>query len=90
MNPTLYATIPPTAWVTPQLPVLGNLQALTGPQIAAEKERYQRNLREFQEVKNLDTALTRLLTKTIESVYLGPLDQPFIGLLHYTTKQILE
>ena len=41
MNPTLYATISPIAWVTPALPIMGNLQALTGPQIAAKKERYQ-------------------------------------------------
>ena len=90
MSPTLYETVSPVAWATPQLPVLGNLQNLTGPQIAAEKERYYKDLREFQEVKNLDTALTRLITKVIQPVYLGPLDQPFIGLINFTTRQILE
>jgi hypothetical protein len=90
MSPALYATISPVAWVTPALPILANFQNMTGPQISAEKERYYKDLREFQEVKNLDAALTRLITKTIQPVYLGPLDQPFIGLINYSTRQILE
>ena len=90
MSPALYATISPVAWIAPALPVLANFQNMTGPQIAAEKDRYQQALREFQEVKNLDTALARLVTKFIQPIYLGPLDQPFIGLINYTTCQILE
>jgi hypothetical protein len=90
MSPALYATVSPVAWVTPALPVLQNFANMTGPQIAAEKERYQRDLRQFQEIKNLDVALTRLITKTIQPVYLGPLDQPFIGLINFSTQQILD
>lgn len=90
MHPTMYATVSQTPWVTPGAPVLGNLVGLTGPAIAAEQHRYKLALRDFQEIKNLDLALTRMISKTIDPIYLGPLDEMFVGLINFTTREILE
>jgi hypothetical protein len=91
MDPALYTSVSATPWVTPVLPVLAPYAPnATGPAIAAANARYKADLKEYHEVKNLDLALTRLISKTIDAVYLGPLDQPFVGLINYTTRDILD
>jgi hypothetical protein len=91
MDPALYASISATAWVTPVLPVLAPFQAnATGPFMAAATQRYKTELKQYNEVKNLDLALTRLLSGSLDAVYLGPLDQPFVGLINSTTRDILD
>ena len=58
--------------------------------MTATTQQYKAELKEFNKVKNLDLALTRLLSGSLNAVYLGPLNQPFVGLINSTIRDILE
>jgi hypothetical protein len=71
MDPALYASLSATPWVTPVLPVLAPFPAnATGPFMTAATQRYKADLKEYNEAKNLDLALTRLLSSSLNAVYL--------------------
>jgi hypothetical protein len=94
MTPTVYATLSATPWVQPPVPVLPALNNLTGPQIAEANRRYADDYKEYLETNNLDKALLRQITTTIEPVYLKPIYEPYVGLLnrtcHYTITWLID
>ena len=90
MDPATYTTLSNIQWVDPILPVLEPFAAaMTGPQMAGATQRYNTELLQFQEIRHLDQALLRVVTNTIEPIFMGPLEQPFVGLLNSTTRSVL-
>ena len=89
MDPNTYTTLSNIPWIDPILPIPPNFTGMTGPQSAAATQVYNTELLQFQETRHLDQALLRVITNTIEPVYIGPLEQPFVGLLNSNTKSVL-
>lgn len=91
MEDNVFATLSATAWQTPVLPVLPPLPAqATAAQIAEINRRHTNDVKTFHEVQNLDRALVRLLSTSIDEIFLKPLHQPYVKLLNRTTKTILN
>jgi hypothetical protein len=89
MDPNTYTTLSNIPWVDPILPVLADLTGMTGPQSAAATQIFNTELLQFQEMRHLDQALLRVITGAIEPVYIGPLEQPFVGLLNLSTQAVI-
>lgn len=80
LDAATYATITPTAWVTPVFP--GTYAAVpdgaTGAQIRVITEQHTEALREFQQHNNVQQALKKQIIDSIDMAYLEGYKQPYV------------
>ena len=89
MDPVVYATLSPVAWVNPPQPVMPPLGAMTAAQISEANRRFAEESKAHIEAQNLDKALIRLISQAISEIYLKPIYQPYVGLLNRTAYYVI-
>jgi hypothetical protein len=90
MEPASYAiAVPGQVYTAPLAPALIAYDGLTSAQIAEAARQYAANHKDFQEYNNISSALRRQITRTIEPLYLAPLEDELTGLLGLTLQTIM-
>jgi hypothetical protein len=92
MDNATYATLTPDAWVDPEVPApeAAVPENATQFQIAAAHSAHNQKMKAHQEFVNLNNALTKIITESIEELYLKPFYRPYVGLTGRTTKDVIQ
>jgi hypothetical protein len=90
MEPAAYTvTVPGQVFTAPAALVQLEFAGLTGSQITEANRQYADQQKEFRESENLTAALRRQISRTIEPLYLAPLEDELLGLVGLSAQTIL-
>jgi hypothetical protein len=90
MEPATYATlVPGHAFDAPVPPEPLNYNGMTAAQIAATNRQYSNDRKEYQEYLHIGQAINKQISRTLEPLYLAPVEDPILGMVGLEPRTIL-